>query len=64
MKTYKQLQESIVKALAMFGNVGLRVASQASKSKGARRILDATARRAKLDQLIIKNQKRLKIISF
>ena len=72
MKTYKQLQESIVRALARFGNVGLRVASQASKSKGlrkvasqaskskgARRILDATARRAKLDQLIIKNQKRL-----
>ena len=72
MKTYKQLQESIVRALARFGNVGLRVASQASKSKGlrkvasqaskskgARNILDATARRAKLDQLIIKNQKRI-----
>ena len=60
MKTFKQLQESIGKALAKFGTTGLRkVASQAVKKGGTKKILDATARRAKMDKLITKNQKRL-----
>ena len=60
MKTFKQLQENIGKALAKFGAVGLRkVASKAVKKGGTKKILDATARRAKMDQLIIKNQKKL-----
>jgi len=60
MKTFKQLQENIGKALAKFGSKGLRkVVSQASKSKDTKKILDATARRAKLDKLITKNQKKL-----
>ena len=60
MKTYKQLQESIYKALAKFGTVGLRkITPQVTKSVGAKKILDATARRAKMDNLIIKNQKKL-----
>ena len=60
MKTFKQLQENIGKALAKFGSKGLRkVASQAVKKGDTKKILDATARRAKLDKLITKNQKRL-----
>ena len=60
MKTFKQLQESIYKALAKFGTTGLRkVTSQVAKKGGTKKILDATARRAKMDKLITKNQKRL-----
>ena len=60
MKTFKQLQENIGKALAKFGSKGLRkVASQAVKKGDTKKILDATARRAKMDKLITKNQKRL-----
>ena len=60
MKTYEQLQESIYKALAKFGTVGLRkITPQVTKSVGAKKILDATSRRMKLDNLIIKNQKKL-----
>ena len=60
MKTYKQLQESITKALVKFGAKGLRkITTQAVKTGGTKKILDATARRAKMDQLIIKNQKKL-----
>ena len=60
MKTYKQLEESITKALVKFGAKGLRkITTQAVKTGGAKKILDATARRAKMDQLIIKNQKKL-----
>ena len=60
MKTYKQLKESITKALVKFGAKGLRkITTQAVKTGGAKKILDATARRAKMDQLIIKNQKKL-----
>ena len=60
MKTFKQLQESIGKALAKFGTTGLRkVVTKAVKKGGSKKILDATARRAKMDKLITKNQKRL-----
>ena len=60
MKTFKELQESIYKALAKFGTQGLRkVASKAIKKGGTKKILDAATRRAKLDQLIVKNQKKL-----
>ena len=60
MKTYKQLQESIVRALAKFGTKGLRkVTSQVAKKGGTKKILDATSRRLKLDTLITKNQKKL-----
>ena len=60
MKTFSQLQESIYKALAKFGATGLRkVTSQVAKKGGTKKILDATARRAKMDKLITKNQKRL-----
>lgn len=60
MKTFKQLQESIYKALAKFGTTGLRkVTSQVVKKGGTKKILDATARRAKMDKLVIKNQKKL-----
>ena len=60
MKTFEQLQESIYKALAKFGTVGLRkITPQVTKSVGAKKILDATSRRMKLDNLIIKNQKKL-----
>lgn len=60
MKSYKQLQESIARALAKFGTVGLRrITPQVAKSGGAKKILDATSRRMKLDNLIIKNQKKL-----
>ena len=60
MKTFKQLQESIYKALAKFGTVGLRkITPQVTKSVGAKKILDATSRRMKLDNLITKNQKKL-----
>ena len=44
MKTYKQLQESIVRALAKFGTKGLRkVTSQVAKKGGTKKILDATS---------------------
>ena len=60
MKNFKQLQESIYKALAKFGTTGLRkIATQAVKTRGTKKILDATARRVKMDQLITKNQKKL-----
>ena len=60
MKTFKQLQENIAKALLKFGTIGLRkVTSQVAKKGGSKKILDATARRAKMDQLITKNQKKL-----
>ena len=60
MKTFKQLQESIGKALVKFGAKGLRkVVTKAVKKGGTKKILDATARRAKMDKLITKNQKRL-----
>ena len=60
MKTFKELQENLYKALAKFGTQGLRkVASQAVKKGGTKKILDATTRRQKLDQLIVKNQKKL-----
>ena len=60
MKTFEQLQESIGKALAKFGATGLRkVVTKAVKKGGSKKILDATARRAKMDKLITKNQKRL-----
>ena len=60
MKTFKQLQESITKALIKFGVKGLRkITPQVAKSGGTKKILDATARRVKMDQLITKNQKRL-----
>ena len=60
MKTFKQLQENIGKALAKFGAIGLRkVASQVAKKGGTKKILDATARRSKMDKLITKNQKKL-----
>ena len=60
MKTFKQLQENIGKALLKFGTIGLRkVTSQVAKKGGSKKILDATARRAKMDQLITKNQKKL-----
>ena len=60
MKTFKQLQESIGKALAKFGAKGLRkVVTKAVKKGGSKKILDATARRVKMDKLITKNQKKL-----
>ena len=60
MKTFKQLQESIGAALVKFGTKGLRkVVTKAVKKGGSKKILDATARRAKMDKLITKNQKRL-----
>ena len=60
MKTFKELQENLYKALAKFGTQGLRkVASQAAKKGSTKKILDATTRRAKLDQLVVKNQKKL-----
>ena len=60
MKTFKELQENLYKALAKFGTQGLRkVASKAIKKGGTKKILDAATRRAKLDQLIVKNQKKL-----
>ena len=60
MKTFKQLQENIGKALAKFGVKGLRkITSQVTKKGNTKKILDATSRRMKMDQLITKNQKRL-----
>ena len=60
MKTYKQLQENITRALAKFGTKGLRrITSQVAKSGATKKILDASSRRMKLDNLIIKNQKKL-----
>ena len=60
MKTFKQLQENIGKALAKFGVKGLRkITSQVAKKGNTKKILDATSRRMKMDQLITKNQKRL-----
>ena len=60
MKTFEQLQENIGKALAKFGVKGLRkVTSQVTKKGNTKKILDATSRRMKMDQLITKNQKRL-----
>ena len=60
MKTFKELQESIYTALAKFGTQGLRkVASKAITKGSTKKILDAATRRAKLDQLIVKNQKKL-----
>ena len=60
MKTFKQLQESIGAALVKFGTKGLRkVVTKAVKKGGSKKILDATARRSKMDQLITKNQKKL-----
>ena len=60
MKTFKELQENLYKALAKFGTQGLRkVASQAAKKGSTKKILDAATRRAKLDQLVVKNQKKL-----
>ena len=58
MKTFKQLQESITKALIKFGVKGLRkITTQAVKTGGTKKILDATARRMKMDQLIQKIKK-------
>ena len=60
MKTFKELQENLYKALAKFGTQGLRkVTSQAVKKGGTKKILDAATRRQKLDKLIVKNQKKL-----
>ena len=54
MKTFKQLQESICKALVKFGAKGLRkVVTKAVKKGGSKKILDATARRVKMDKLIV-----------
>ena len=60
MKSFKQLQESIGAALVKFGAKGLRkVVTKAVKKGGSKKILDATARRVKMDKLITKNQKKL-----
>jgi len=60
MKTYKQLQENIARALAKFGSVGLRkVKPIAFKSGLPKKIMSPDVRRLKLDTLITKQQKRL-----
>ena len=60
MKTYKQLQENITKALAKFGNIGLRkIKTKGFKSGFSSKIMSPDARRLKLNNLIIKNQKKL-----
>ena len=63
MKTYKQLQENITKALAKFGNIGLRnigkIKTKGFKSGLSSKIMSPDARRLKLNNLIIKNQKKL-----
>ena len=60
MKTYKQFNESITRALVKFGSKGLRkIATQAVKTGVSRKIISPDVRRLKLDTLITKNQKKL-----
>ena len=58
MKTYKQFNESITRALVKFGSKGLRkIATQAVKTGVSRKIISPDVRRLKLDKLITKQQK-------
>ena len=60
MKTYKQFNESITRALVKFGSKGLRkIATQAVKTGVSRKIISPDVRRLKLDKLITKQQKKL-----
>ena len=60
MKTYKQFNESITRALVKFGSKGLRkIATQAVKTGASRKIISPDVRRLKLDKLITKQQKKL-----